>query len=254
MIDLLKLHALADDELSAEESRQVREQILSSEASSRELSAIHNLKDCVRTKAQVFTCEATLVASMKRVVVLDRKRQVDSFVTRYAWGISGAFLALIAIGGVMNRTVTANHVQSSEIASAFAKLLPSPGRQAAPLTQEALHYNRWLDNLVKQAKETSADPNQIHVLGVNLVDLEGRQVFRLQLRDGEGDLALLVIPGSVTIEGMGDSPATGPYISGKINGMNCLARNLGARSLILLGDRSYDQLADTLGRIVLSNP
>jgi len=249
MIDPLKLHALADDELSAEESQLVREQILSSEDSSRELSAIHNLKDCVRSKAQVFTCETTLAASMKRVAELDRKHHVDSFVSRYAWGISGAFLALIAVGGVMSRTVNANHVQSSEIASTFANLIPSRNRPAAAPTD----YDRWLDNLLLQAK-ASSDPNRLQVRGIAYGDLDGRQVVKVGLRDVNGDLALLVIPGNVTIEGMGEGTRSGSDISGKINGMNCVARNQGTRSLILFGDRSYDQLSDALGRIVLSNP
>jgi len=246
MIDPVKLHELADGELSAEESRLIREQILSCEASSRELSAIHNLKDCVRNKAQVFTCEVTLAASMKRVAELDRKTSVDQFVTRYAWGISGAFFALIAIGGVMNRTVNSNHLQSSEIASTFAKLVPTAASKSVAPTA----YDRWLDSLLQQSK-LSTDPNHLQVRAMAVGDLDGRRVVKVVLRDIDGDLALLVIPGSITIEGVSDGVSSGQYISGKINGMNCVARNQGAQqSFILVGDRSYDQLSVALGKLV----
>jgi hypothetical protein len=249
MIDPVKLHALADGELSTEESQIIREQLLSCEESSRELSAIHNLKDCVREKSQVFTCETTLAASMKRVAELDRNRSVDSFVTRYAWGISGAFLALIAIGGVFNRNLNANRVQSSEIASTIADLVPTPTRQAPAPTA----YDRWLDNLIQQAK-VSTDANRIEVRGYAFGELAGRRVVKVALRDVNGDLGLLVIPGNVTIEGMSDGVLNGSNITGMINGMNCVARNQGAQSIVLFGDRSFDQLSATLSRIALRNP
>jgi len=252
MMDLLKLHALADGELSAEESQNIREQILSSEEAGKEFSSIHNLKDCVRSKAQVFTCEVTLAAGMKRVAELDRKRHVDSFVTRYAWGISGAFFALIAVGGVMNRTVSSNHVQSAEIASMIAR--PSSSSQSKMSPEDKARYDQWLNNLQQQAQYPS-DPKAMQIGAVVRGELpDGRPVMKIALRDANGDLSLLVIPGSVSIDGMQGGSSSTSYINGRIQGLNAVAQNQGARCLVLVGDRSYDQLSDILSHIALKNP
>ena len=184
---------------------------------------------------------------MKRVAELDRKQRVDNFVTRYAWGISGAFLVMIAVGGVFSRNVNANQVQSSEIASTFA-MVPTPASRAAAPTA----YDHWLDGLLQHAK-VSSDPTHLEVRGWAVGDLEGRRVVKVALRDLNGDLALLMIPGNVS-EGMGDSVSSGSFVSGKINGMNSVAKNIGAQSIILVGDRSYDQLSEILSRIALRNP
>jgi len=241
MIDLIKLHALADGELSEGEAKLLREQVLISEEASRELSAIHNLKDCVRSKAQIFTCEITLKTSMKRVAELDRKHRVDSFVTRYAWGISGAFLVLIFAGGIMNRTTGSHRVQTADIASLFAQ--PNSAPQHAVPTADWNNYNHWLDGLIQNARGIASPP-----------DLDGHQVVKAVLRDAYGSMVLLVIQGDMAPEGMTEVTGQEGYFSGKIQSHNVVARKDGSRLLVLVGDRPYDSLLDTMRHIVLTNP
>lgn len=233
MIDLIKLHALADGELSEQEAKLLREQILASEEASRELSAIHNLKDCIRSKAQIYTCEATFVASMRRVDELDRNRRVNRFVSRYAWGISGAFFVMIACCGILNRTA-GTRVQTSDIASMYA-LAPNSAPQRVPPPG----YNQWIQDLVRNAR----------IVG----DLDGHRVSKLMLSDPYGMMGLMDIEGDIAPDGMTEVPGAAGYYSGNIQGHNAVARKEPSRLLVLIGDRPSDALLDTL-RHIRMNP
>jgi hypothetical protein len=246
MIDPIKLHSLVDGEMSPDEAKELREAIAADPQAGIELSAIHNIKDCVRDRALVYTCETTWSASVKRLGELDRARRVEGFVSRYAWGLSGAFILFIAVAGVMNRKVHGDQIGASDL-TMISRLVPSV-HSTQPTGPSG--YDQWLDSLLHQAK-VSLDPHAPHaiaILGYSVGDLDGHRVVRVSLRDAQGPLALWVIQGTVRAEDMDYSSYPG-YVVGSINQSNCVIRCSGNQSVVLTANRSFDQLVEIVSHI-----
>lgn len=239
MIDILELHALADGELSELEAKRLREKIAADPQASSVLNTIYNLKDCVRSKALVIGCETTWQVSVKRLAEIDRAKGVQNFVWKFGWGLSGAFFVMIVCAGVISRNMNTNRVESSDIARAVATIVPIAGSKSI----QPSNYDRWLDGLIGQAKQTLTQ-GHMRLLGMGVGTLNGLQVVRYSLRDGEGDIDMLVLPGGVNFQEMNKSADQDGFVMGQINGKNCVARQLHSHSIVLAGDRSYAALEE----------
>ena len=77
-------------------------------------------------------------------------------------------------------------------------------------------------------------------------EFEGRPVEKFYLRDASGDLALLVVPDVLKLEGMGGLRRDHEFRIGHVGPENCIAWTDGRNTLVLVGDRPYEDLA-TLG-------
>ncbi|MBI3721272.1 MAG: hypothetical protein HY248_01860, partial [Fimbriimonas ginsengisoli] len=107
MIDPLKIHALADAELSKEDAEALAHEIAKCRRSTLELETIQGLKLIVNKHCQPVACDDTWCKCRKRLDEIDRAQRVEGFVGRYAWGLCGTFLLAIVVGGLATRNGSA---------------------------------------------------------------------------------------------------------------------------------------------------
>jgi len=247
MIDPIELHALADGELGAAEKKRLERLVAESPIDAAEYEAILNLKAVLHTKVEpVGDCQLQWKACVGRLNEMDKTRRIERFVGRYAWGVCGAFALAIVGSGFLKRANPSTQVQSADLARVVATLNPSP----EPPSPDQQARDRWLDALLGQARQ-SIDPNRLQIRSAATGELDGRPVTRLALRDPIGDMALLVIPDVLNFDGMGEMTGKQGYRLGRIEGMNCVAWSDGRNSLVLIADRSHEDLATIASRMAV---
>ncbi|MBI1757600.1 MAG: hypothetical protein HYR64_10905 [Fimbriimonas ginsengisoli] len=243
MIDPLKIHALADAELSKEDAEALAHEIAKCRRSTLELETIQGLKLIVNKHCQPVACDDTWCKCRKRLDEIDRAQRVEGFVGRYAWGLCGTFLLAIVVGGLATRNGSAGMVRSGEVPRMVSGL--------APL---ALIRPHTIDEARKFVAEklgrspVSLPDQRISILEGAYGSSDGRRLVRLHLRDSGGDALLVVVPGAVGVEGT-QPLGSGEYCCGRINGTNCLVWNSNGCMLMLLGDRSTEDLHTLAGEV-----
>jgi hypothetical protein len=241
MIDPLELHAYADGQLNQADEARVSQMLKQDAASRAEFESIVSLKKALQARCKPVECASEWKACLGRLDELDKSRRTESFVGRYAWGLCGAFFLFILAGGLFNRMRPAGEMQPADVARAAATLSPAAG----PRSQEPREVAQYLDNLVGEASRTIA-PERLRIVDGATGEVNGHRVAKLGLRDGEGELALIVINGQLDLSKLEDAPD--PRLKeGKFLGTNSVAWvDQTGNTLILAGDRSYEELADTV--------
>lgn len=235
MIDHLKIHALADGELSAAEQATLREQIAACEKSTAELQAIKNVK-ALMAGAEPVNCEETWKACVKRLNEIDKTKRIENVVGRYAWGLCGIFFIAIAFGGYSSRTNSNGTVRSGDVPGMVSGLTPFSSFKSGGSQHDA---EKWLSENLNNVPMPSSNLRMVRALVGNSTD--GHRMAKLTLRDEKGELALLVIFGVDRVSGLeGD----GSYRHGRIDEMRCVAWSYQNNALLLIGDRSDEDLQD----------
>lgn len=246
MIDPIELHALADGEVTPEERRAIEAALSASPPAQAEYRAIVELKQVLRTSVAPIECRQEWKACVGRLNEIDKARRIEGFVGRYAWGLCGSFFVAIVAGAMLTRTPDSSRVQSADLARMVSNLVPT----RMPKASSNGEMDRWVDSLLGQARR-SIDPNRMQVRGAATGYLDGRPVTRLTLRDGMGDLALIVVSDVLPLENMPEIQRDRGYRQGHIMGMNCVVWSDGRNTLALVGDREVERLADTASRLTI---
>ncbi len=233
MIDPLKIHALADGEVPPSELAALRDEVSACEESSRELQAIKDLK-ALMSRATPVECEDTWKACTKRLNEIDKTRRVENTVGRYAWGLCGAFFVAIVFGGYMSRTGSNGVVRSGDVPRMVSGLIPfSSFKSKTP--QDA---RQWMS---ANAADVSMPSNRIRILGGEIGQSnDGHKLLRLKLQDNRGDMDLIVIFGADQVDGL--KQVDGQFQQGVIDELKCVAWHSKGQAMILVGDRSADEL------------
>jgi hypothetical protein len=244
MIDPLELHAYADKELDRESEDRVRRQLQNDPASQAELDTILGLKSTLQDHCKTVECNQQWKACVGRLDELDKVRRTESFVGKYAWALCGLFFMFILVGGIATRMSPSRGMGSPDLVRAVASL----GQPSTPSSQQPQEVRKWLDSLLGAASELIS-PEKVVVLGAATGQIDGYRVAQLALRDGTGDLQLLLLNVNLDLSEMPDSSE--PNLkAGKLQGVNCLAWNENGYTLVFAGDRPYDELASTLKTIL----
>lgn len=246
MINPLDLHGLADEQLSPEEAARVREALKSDPTAVVEFNSILNLKDFVKERAACYKSEETWVVCVGRLNELDRARRVEGFVHRYAWGVCAVLFLFVLTGRMMVRGVQGQTVQSADLFHGTSGLIP----HQMPVSADAAARDRWLDEVLGQAKQ-AIDTNRVAVVGGASGIWNGLKVSQLELVDNGGRLKLVIVPGLVNWQDTALMPGQPPVYAGVINGTNCVAWNSHGNSLLLVAQRPYDDLQSVAARIAL---
>src|SRR5688572_11364387 len=106
MSDWLEIHALADEQLSAEEKAQAQERLANSEKSQRELRAIQAIKEAAASRRDTVTCEQTWKRCQRRLDEMDKVHRIEGFVGKYAWALCSVLFIGIVGAGMLNRNRT----------------------------------------------------------------------------------------------------------------------------------------------------
>lgn len=231
MIDPLKIHAMVDGEVTAEESAELNALISKCEKSTAELQAIKNVKSLL-ARTEPVNCEDTWNACVKRLNAIDKAHRIEYVVGRYAWGMCGVIVAAIAIGGYLNRG-TVNGLRTGDVPRMVSGLVPfssfnGDSPQAA---------RQWLDANV-ESLPMSGQQLQL-VRGIVGRAPDGHRVARLTLRDGGGDMALIVIFGVNQFDGLNSD---GQFRLGMIEDAHCVSWRKDGNAMLLVGDRSAEEL------------
>jgi anti-sigma factor RsiW len=244
MIDPLELHAYADGELDRETEDRVRRQLQSDPSSSAEVASVQALKGALG-RLQPVECKAEWRACVARLDELDKVKRTEGFVSRYAWALCGVIFLFILAGGITTRLAPSTSMASSDLARAVASL----GASSKPTSQQPAEVRQWLDRLVGRASDLIS-PDGLVVLGANSGEVDGYRVAQIELRDREGDMALVVLNANMSL---GDMPTTTDpqFRAGQLQGVNCLAWNDGGYTLVLAANRPYDKLAEAAKNIII---
>ena len=233
MIDPLKIHALADGELPAEEMAALREQCAGCEKSAAELQAIKNVK-ALMANAEPVSCDETWKACVKRLNEIDKTKRIENVVGRYAWGLCGIFFIAIAFGGYSSRTNANGTVRSGDVPGMVSGLIPFASYRGGDSPQAA---QKWI---AENMRDMPMPDPRIHLIKAEIGNSrDGHRMGRFTLRDDKGEMALLVIYGVSRVSGL---EGEGVYRHGMIDDMPCVAWSSDNKALLLIGDRSDEDL------------
>ena len=237
MIDTLRLHAYIDGELSIEEQEETKKTLETCSASRREYEAIVAVKQTLHRVASEEVSTADVSTQWKsclgRLDEIDRSNRTQKFVQKYAWAMAATVFGMIIVGGALNRA-NAQGPEGSDVPNMFAQLGPS--QKATPQTTQS---NRFYDMVLRLAQQ---DLKTIRVTGVVSGDVDGVHLERYTLEDGSGTMSMLVMDKTIEPDGFTPIKDT-PYFAGQIDHHNCVLWKNQTGSLILVGDRTLDDLA-----------
>jgi hypothetical protein len=226
LIDLKKLHAYSDGELSSEERAMLEADLSTCKASQQELLAISQLKSQLR-KIEPKSCEATWKSCRDRLNQIDRIEKSGNFITRHSWAAVAVVAALVIVGGGINRKAESTKVSNASLAGVVSGLKKQTGD-----SQTQANADRVLDTVDRRM-------NQVQYAFHRNVTLNGIAARESVLLDRLGELRLLSIQGSSNIEGM--EPVSGEkYLAGQLTpSLNAISWNARKMTFVLVGDRSH---------------
>jgi len=246
MIDPIELHGLADGELAADREAEVKRLLENCQASQAEFQSILALKTVLREKATPLDNKLAWKGCVGRLNEIDRTRKIERLVSgRFAWGLCGAFFAAIIFAGFTQHGDRDPNQQSADLARLVGSLGPS--HSADPASKA---FNQSMDDLLRRSS-VSIDPNRMEIRSRAYGELDGRPVMRVTLRDANGDLALMVVRGVMAIDGLGEFARDHTIKVGHVQDKKCVAWTDGANTLVLVGDRGYDDLATSASKIMV---
>ncbi|MEI8283151.1 MAG: zf-HC2 domain-containing protein, partial [Armatimonadota bacterium] len=182
MIELIKLHAYVDGELSDSERREVESRLAGCSASRAEVNSIIGLKSTLKGHSEV-DCSDVWKSCQTRLDAIDRVAKSGNFITKYSWGFVTAVALIMVIGGGYARHAQASSVDSSSLAGVFAG-----SRSQSP---EKVLRDAQLDRLLRNADRNL---NAIKLVGISNMSTNGMASRRYDLEDGKGRMSFLVLP------------------------------------------------------------
>ncbi len=242
MKDVLKLHALADNQLDPLEAAQIQDAIQNDPALQIEYHAVINVKDCLKTKVSSVTSDETWRVCVRRLDEIDRTKRVEGFVGRYAWAMCSVFFICISVTGWQNHgRVTGSSIETADLVhvmTGFGKPVPAA---VSPMDGQ-------LDFIMKRARAALAHKD-MNMLDRQPAQMNGLQVSRYVIQDRWGKMMLMVIPAVVVFEDlspMEENPGIG---CGKLGALTCVGWHENGYTLALLGDRPPGDLATVAGKL-----
>ncbi len=240
MSEYLDLHALADGQLEGDAKRAAEERLKSCERSRAEYDSVCILKETLHHKCESITCEDTWKKCQGRLHEVRSARRVEHFVGKYAWGLCGAFLLAIVVGGSFNRGGSGS-VRTGDVARVSASLSPL----ALPSSQAPEERKRWFQDVMSGPMADA--PESIQVISAATGLMNGHKVVRLNLVDTIGGMALFALHNTRGIEDA--QAADGGFSACQLNGTNGISWTEGPHSYLLIGDRPHDDL-EVVARVI----
>lgn len=241
MSDLLDVHALADGECRGDDLDRATRLAQTAEGR-RELEAVRALRVCLRTKLEAPAGDEAWSQCVARLDAMDKTRRIESFVGRYAWGLSGLLLAALVGTAMLQRTFGAPDVRARDVAMLASGMFPSGESRLL----DASRYRQWFqDAFGAQPAESEA----WRVAGGVAMTFHGRRMARVNLTDGRGDVSL------VMVEDPSASHRATPFsdhvyfCAQTMREMNCVTWEENGFSLMVVGDRSSDELRAVAGEL-----
>lgn len=233
MIDVDKLNALVDNELELAERAEVEAMVSQDPRAAAEVGSIKLIKGALQDHVRPVKCEDEWKACVKRLNEIDGARKTKCIVDKWAWAMCSALFIFIFSIGMYNRANPGIHAGTGDLTRAG---MEKPIRDV---------YH-WLKN---EFGLTPALPQQkLHTVGAQQGTFAGRPVANLHLRDAQGDMSLVIVPGSVRVEGvkpMDDNT----HFSCQTGEANSVVWGENGVVMILTGKREATELRDIANTI-----
>lgn len=234
MIDVEKLNALVDNELTPAERSDVEAMIANDPQAAAELGSIRALKATVAEKVRPVKCEDEWKSCVKRLNEIDGARRTKAVVDRWAWAMCTVLFFFIFSVGAINRAHPGVHGGTGDIARAG---MEKPVRDV---------YH-WLKN---EFGVTPAVP--LHIVEAHQGLYDGRPVANIHLKDSQGDMRLVLVPGSVQIDGV--TPMDdGNHFACKTGEATSVVWGEDGIVMVLTGKRDANDLRNIANSIHLGN-
>lgn len=241
MIDPIKLHAYADGQATPDEIAEIESRLKDCSASRAELEAIRSFKECVSRHPHSSDHSECWKACRGRLDEIDRSRKTEKFVSKYAWAFASGIVALVVLTGVARRGATTPSMGSADLAQIMSQLGTGSRKQVNP-REEAV-----ATEMLRRSRLVLQD-DRLRAVGVSEAVCDGMLVRRVTLQDGTGRMALLDLPSEARMDGL--EPISGStMLSGQLDELNCVVWPMGARTLVLVGDREISDLAQIATQI-----
>lgn len=236
MIDRMELHALADNELSADRCQELAALVDQDPQIKRELEAIRATKRCLKSTASDVEPGELWSRCQSRLDELDKARRIEGFVGKYAWGICGVFFVAIAMGGFFNR-FQMKSVNSNQVAGYVATMSPIPVSESEKPSQFGEMFRRVLGGAPAER------PARVVVTGIGGCDIPGKRSNYVRLDDGYGPVMVVALHDVQHVSGLYEFEQDARFKYGDIDGTSALFWNRPDGVICMaVGKRSYDEI------------
>ncbi|MBX3110631.1 MAG: hypothetical protein KF857_01365 [Fimbriimonadaceae bacterium] len=237
-----QIHAYADGECDSAEKAQVEQRVAAEPAAANELLWAQALPDLVARRCHTEPCMETWKKAVARLDAIDKARRAEGVVAKFGWAFCGVFLVAIVAAGITNRTVGSRVLNRTQAASLFDTLRPVT--QPAAGTPDRLRFQILQDSPV-----VTMPANMSYVEG-RVGAINGKEAESVLFRDRDGFLALSMVKGMDRVEGLEPATSGDKYSVGLVNGTMCASWRQNGYTLMLMGDRSVDELKALAHRLV----
>lgn len=245
MIDVEKLNALIDNELDSTERAEVEAALAREPNATQRLDSIRLVKDALRDHMKPVPCADEWRTCVKRLNDIDRASKTKLVVDRWAWAMCSCLFAFILVVGMYNRVNPKEHVGTGELTRAS---MGNPIHDAA-------HVLQWVKD--RFGASPSIPQEQLKVVSGEQGTVNDHPVARINLQDSKGNLNLMVVGGSVYVEGVAPMD-DGVHYAGKIGDATTVAWSEDgtttngspySMTLVLVGNRDAGELRDIANTI-----
>lgn len=239
MIGLEDLHALADNEVSADERAHIEAALRQDAKLQAEYESILDVKRALSTHIEPQSCMRTWAACTDRLKELDQKKKVETFVGKYAWSMCASIFLLIVGAGLYTRQSGGSTVATSDVAKLMSGLTPF----SQPVNDRQEDMASWVKDVSNGAN--IQDSNSIRITRyAKGLDEFGRPATAFALADARGSMSLVIVKGARSVGGAEPMVDGSNYYSARIGERNCIMWTDQDFGFTLVGVRSHEELLE----------
>jgi len=237
MIEPIDLHGFVDGELSPSRFAEVQAALLESKEAAGEAEEIRQIKLLLQSRIEQPESADSWKACIRRLNEIDKARRVESLVGRFAPVLCGVLILCIFFAGLAARRSGISSRGNLNLAQIVGSMT----------TVNKPDQGQWLENLIKQSRLSTPDHLEIRSVREGVIGGLPSRLF--SARDADGDLAILLIPQVVQFEGMTQATNQTNLLLGRLGTMNCVSRTEGDNTVVVIADRTYENLVAVLSEV-----
>lgn len=233
-----KVHAHADGELAGDEKVQVDALIASDPRAAAEHQWATYTRELLSTKCSTPDSSEVwrlCVARLDAIDALQGDGRVNTFVTRYGWGLAACLFVVILLAGFLSRG-RATSLSDRELAGLFT---------GSPLTaQQSVDGADEADVIVRRELNTNLPQIApvVQVVRVGKGRVDGRSFLQVDLLDNSGPFRLYLVQGASDFDSLDSISGRSQFFGGQVNGLECVGWTANGITYLLVAERSVDEL------------
>jgi hypothetical protein len=245
MVQLLNVHALADDQLDLKYKRDTIQLLSENQQSLAEYLSVVQLKEVLQKHCKPIKNDAVWQEISQNLRQNSQKQKTESKLRMLSLTLAASFVVSVAMVGINNLTKQQNTLNASEIPTIASSLAPMGQGGEGPSSQ----LKHWIHGIFSNLHlQTNID--SLKVYSVDSGTLKGKRVVRFNLYDDKGPLKLIVVEGIQAIKGDGEIAQDSRFSYRELNHQNYVIGIKGSYAILLTGDRSKEDLKEIAGQLM----